>query len=79
MPHQAAPHLLSWASGIESGTIEQAARAARVPFVPGHVALIPDAHVGMGATVGSVISTQGAILPWRCRHDRGLCLFASCI
>jgi tRNA-splicing ligase RtcB len=58
-----APKLLSWASDIEPGTIEQAARTSRLPFVEGHVALMPDAHVGIGSTVGSVIPTRGAIIP----------------
>jgi RNA-splicing ligase RtcB len=60
---QLAPRLLSWASDIEAGTVEQAARSSRMPFVAGHVALMPDAHVGIGATVGSVIPTSGAIMP----------------
>ena len=60
---QVAPKLLSWASDIEPGTVEQAARTARLPFVEGHVALMPDAHVGIGSTVGSVIPTRGAIIP----------------
>jgi tRNA-splicing ligase RtcB len=63
MPTQVALNLVSWASDIEPGTIEQAARAARLPFLAGHIALMPDAHVGIGATVGSVIPTQGAIIP----------------
>ncbi|HLL17317.1 MAG TPA: RtcB family protein [Rubrivivax sp.] len=54
---------MSWASDIEQDTIEQAARTARLPFVEGHVALMPDAHVGIGATVGSVIPTLSAIIP----------------
>ena len=58
-----APKLLSWASDIEPGTIEQAARTSRLPFVEGHVALMPDAHVGIGSTVGSVIPTRGAVIP----------------
>src|ERR1044072_7567505 len=63
MPNQPAPNLLSWASEIDEGAITQAARAARLPFVSGHVALMPDAHVGIGATVGSVIPTENAIIP----------------
>jgi hypothetical protein len=54
MPQQVAPGLLSWASDIEPGTIEQTARAARLRFVTSHVALMADGHVGMGAMVGSV-------------------------
>src|SRR5256885_3479422 len=57
-PKEIAPKLLSWASDLDDGTVAQAARAARLPFVEGHVALMPDAHVGIGATVGSVIPTQ---------------------
>jgi tRNA-splicing ligase RtcB len=63
MPTQPVPGLLSWASDVEQATLEQAARAARLPFVDGHVALMPDAHVGIGATVGSVIPTRGAVIP----------------
>ncbi|WP_440063757.1 RtcB family protein [Streptosporangium sp. OZ121] len=77
MPQQVAPGLLSWASDIESGTIEQAARAARMPFVPSHVALMADAHVGMGATVGSVIPTEGAIIPSAVGVDIGCGMVAT--
>src|SRR3954466_15541411 len=63
MVREVAPKLLSWASDIEPATVEQAARAARLPFVDGHLALMPDAHVGIGATVGSVIPTNGAVIP----------------
>ncbi|MBB2914271.1 tRNA-splicing ligase RtcB [Streptosporangium becharense] len=77
MPQQVAERLLSWASDIEPGTIEQAARAARLPFVPSHVALMPDAHVGMGATVGSVIPTQGAIIPSAVGVDIGCGMVAT--
>src|SRR3954463_8299982 len=63
MVREVAPKLLSWASDIEPATVEQAARTARLRFVAGHVALMPDAHVGIGATVGSVIPTEGAIIP----------------
>src|SRR4051794_41520454 len=62
-PKEIAPKLLSWASDLDDGTVAQAARAARMPFVEGHVALMPDAHVGIGATVGSVIPTRDAIIP----------------
>src|SRR5690606_24391129 len=40
----------------------QAERTARLPIVE-RVALMPDAHLGMGATVGSVIATNGAVIP----------------
>jgi tRNA-splicing ligase RtcB len=74
---QVAPKLLSWASDIEPGTVEQAARTARLPFVEGHVALMPDAHVGIGSTVGSVIPTKGAIIPSCVGVDIGCGMVAS--
>lgn len=77
MPQLVAPNLLSWASVIEPGTVQQAARAARLPFIAGHVALMPDAHVGIGATVGSVIPTKGAIIPAAVGVDIGCGMVAS--
>jgi tRNA-splicing ligase RtcB len=62
-PTQVAPKLLSWASDLDPVAAAQAARTARLPFVDGHVALMPDAHVGIGATIGSVIPTRDAIIP----------------
>ncbi|MCU1600004.1 MAG: hypothetical protein JWO22_713 [Frankiales bacterium] len=60
---QVAPKLLSWASDIEPATIAQAERTARLDIVSGHVALMPDAHVGIGSTVGSVVPTKNAVIP----------------
>ncbi|WP_336208825.1 RtcB family protein [Nonomuraea sp. LPB2021202275-12-8] len=77
MPNQPAPNLLSWASEIDEGAIMQAARTARLPFVSGHVALMPDAHVGIGATVGSVIPTEGAIIPAAVGVDIGCGMVAT--
>lgn len=62
-PKQLAPKLLSWASEIDEQTVAQAQRTARLPIIEGHVALMPDAHLGIGATVGSVIPTRDAIIP----------------
>jgi tRNA-splicing ligase RtcB len=50
MPTAINDKLISWASDIDSGTIRQAEKTARLPIVHGHVALMPDAHVGIGAT-----------------------------
>ena len=57
------PRLLSWAVDIDQETIKQAHRTASLPVVTGHVALMPDAHIGIGATIGSVVPTDGAIIP----------------
>jgi tRNA-splicing ligase RtcB (3'-phosphate/5'-hydroxy nucleic acid ligase) len=55
--------LLSWASILEADTRTQAEKASRLPFIFPHIALMPDAHLGKGATVGSVIPTLRAIIP----------------
>lgn len=47
---------------IEAGAIEQVRLTTELPIVR-NVALMPDAHVGIGATVGSVIGTANAIIP----------------
>ncbi|MBO3748717.1 RtcB family protein [Streptosporangiaceae bacterium NEAU-GS5] len=77
MPYQPAHNLVSWASEIDDGTILQAARTARLPFVAGHVALMPDAHIGIGATVGSVIPTENAIIPAAVGVDIGCGMIAT--
>jgi tRNA-splicing ligase RtcB len=53
--------LVSWASLIDEKTVEQARTSSTMPFIYPHLALMPDAHLGLGATVGSVIPTH------RCR------------
>ena len=54
--------LLSWASLIDDKTVEQARTSSQMPFIHPHIALMPDAHLGLGATVGSAIPTLGAIM-----------------
>ena len=77
MPVTINPKLVSWASDIEPGTIAQAEKTARLPIVEGHVALMPDAHVGIGATVGSVIPTKGAVIPSAVGVDIGCGMVAA--
>ncbi|WP_353650426.1 RtcB family protein [Nakamurella sp. A5-74] len=55
--------LLSWASIIDDLTLEQAKQTAQLDIVSPYLALMPDAHLGKGATVGSVIPTREAIIP----------------
>ncbi len=55
--------LWNWATEIDDATLQQALKTSRLPIVAGHVALMPDAHVGIGATVGSVIPTENAVIP----------------
>ena len=76
MPHEIAPGVRSWASELDEATLEQAARTARLPILAGPIALMPDAHLGMGATIGSVIPTEtrghpvGGRRRHRLRHGR---------
>ena len=77
MPETINPKLLSWASDIDPETIRQAEKTARLPIVEGHVALMPDAHVGIGATVGSVIPTKGAVIPSAVGVDIGCGMIAA--
>src|SRR5690349_17296126 len=77
MPQHINDKLISWASDIDPGTILQAEKTARLPIVEGHVALMPDAHVGIGATVGSVIPTKGAIIPAAVGVDIGCGMIAT--
>ena len=73
---QITPKLLSWASILENSTREQAVTAAAMPFIHPHIALMPDAHLGLGATVGSVIPTLGAIIPAAVGVDIGCGMIA---
>lgn len=68
--------VVSWASILEDNTREQAERTSRSPIVKGHVALMPDAHLGSGATVGSVIMTEGGIIPAAVGVDIGCGIIA---
>ena len=53
-----------WTEDIEDSAMQQLRNIATLPFIDPHgVAAMPDVHWGMGATVGSVIATQGAIIP----------------
>jgi tRNA-splicing ligase RtcB len=69
--------LYSWASLIEDVTLRQAEVTARLPILAGHVALMPDAHLGMGATIGSVIPTREAIIPSAVGVDIGCGMIAA--
>lgn len=48
---------------IDESSIKQLNQIAQLPFIHHHIAAMPDVHVGIGATVGSVIPTKGAIIP----------------
>src|SRR3954453_14735109 len=77
MPTNINDKLISWATDIDPETIRQAEKTARLPIVEGHVALMPDAHVGIGATVGSVIPTKNAVIPSAVGVDIGCGMIAA--
>lgn len=68
--------LLNWASILDDKTREQALATATLPFIYPHLALMPDAHLGKGATVGSVIPTLHTIIPAAVGVDIGCGMIA---
>lgn len=48
---------------VEEEALNQLRQVAQLPFIHSHVAVMPDVHAGIGATVGSVIPTKNAIIP----------------
>jgi tRNA-splicing ligase RtcB len=67
-----------WTRGVpvEDEAKKQLANAARLPIVFKHVAVMPDVHLGIGATVGSVIPTFKAIIPAAVGVDIGCGMMA---
>ncbi|GAA1513669.1 RtcB family protein [Brevibacterium permense] len=74
--NQITPKLYNWASILENDTEWQARTTSEMPFVHPHLALMPDAHLGKGATVGSVIPTDRAIMPAAVGVDIGCGMIA---
>jgi len=68
-----------WTRGVpvDDKARDQLSRAAKMPFVFKHVAVMPDVHVGIGATVGSVIPTKGAVIPAAVGVDIGCGMMAA--
>ncbi|TXD96441.1 RtcB family protein [Psychrobacter frigidicola] len=52
-----------YTTDIDQGALQQLRNLAQLEFVHSHIAVMPDVHVGIGATVGSVIPTKSAIIP----------------
>src|SRR5512138_966462 len=71
-------NLKSWTSGVDVDwdTVKQLRNIAELPILAGHVAVMPDVHLGKGATVGSVIPTKGAIIPAAVGVDIGCGMMA---
>ncbi len=71
-------HVKMWTRGVpvDEQAKSQLTDIARMPFVHSHLAVMPDVHVGKGATVGSVIATKGAIIPAAVGVDIGCGMMA---
>ena len=78
LPVEGGAPVKMWTRGVavDPKAREQLSRAARMPFIFKHVAVMPDVHVGIGATVGSVIPTKGAVIPAAVGVDIGCGMIA---
>ncbi len=68
----------AWVKGVqlEDAARKQLAQISQLPIIYRHVAVMPDVHMGFGATVGSVIATKGAIIPSAVGVDIGCGMMA---
>jgi len=71
--------IYAWTKGVEreAAAMEQVAKLSRLPVIFDHVAVMPDMHAGIGATVGSVIATKGAVIPSAVGVDIGCGMVAT--
>lgn len=69
----------AWTKGVpvEDVALNQLRNVATLPFIFKHVAAMPDVHWGIGATVGSVIATKGAVIPAAVGVDIGCGMVAA--
>lgn len=65
-----------WTNDIEDGALGQLHNLSQLPFIHKHIAVMPDVHWGMGATIGSVIATKGAVIPAAVGVDLGCGMMA---
>jgi tRNA-splicing ligase RtcB len=61
---------------VDQGALEQIRKVTQLPILAGHVAVMPDVHLGKGATVGTVIPTRAAIVPAAVGVDIGCGMLA---
>jgi tRNA-splicing ligase RtcB (3'-phosphate/5'-hydroxy nucleic acid ligase) len=68
----------AWIKGVplETQAADQLRNIARLPIVGPHLAVMPDVHLGIGATVGSVVPTHQAIIPAAVGVDIGCGMIA---
>jgi tRNA-splicing ligase RtcB len=68
--------VLVWTDDVDDKSRRQLANVASLPFIHRHVAAMPDVHLGIGATIGSVIATHRAIVPAAVGVDIGCGMLA---
>jgi tRNA-splicing ligase RtcB len=68
----------TWTDGVsfEESARKQVENIAQLTFIGPHIAIMPDVHMGIGATIGSVIPTKGAIIPAAVGVDIGCGMLA---
>ena len=66
-----------WTDEVDDKSREQLSNIASLPFIHHHVAAMPDVHLGIGATIGSVIATHKAIIPAAVGVDLGCGMVAA--
>ncbi len=68
-----------WTEGVpvEDDARKQLIKTAKMPFIFRHLAVMPDVHLGKGSTIGSVIPTQGVIIPAAVGVDIGCGMMAA--
>lgn len=78
LPVEGGVPIKAWTRGVpvEDRARQQLGNVAGLPFVFRHVAVMPDVHWGLGATVGSVIATKGAVIPAAVGVDIGCGMMA---
>jgi tRNA-splicing ligase RtcB (3'-phosphate/5'-hydroxy nucleic acid ligase) len=68
----------SWTLGVpfEDAARQQLKNISKLPFIHKWVAVMPDVHLGKGATIGSVVPTLGAVIPAAVGVDIGCGMMA---
>ncbi len=78
--HEPGRHpIKSWTRGVsfDDNSKQQLRNIATLPFIHRWIAVMPDVHLGKGATIGSVIPTQGAVIPAAVGVDLGCGMMAA--
>lgn len=65
-----------WTDDIDENALSQLENMSKLPFIHKHIAAMPDVHWGMGATIGSVIPSNGAVVPAAVGVDLGCGMMA---